>query len=122
VDKVSIIIIAYNSASSLPKCIISCLTKPIKNIEIVIVIDGSPDNSFEVAKFYQKKDSRILVINKENEGIPKTRKIGFDHSSGEFIYHLDADDYIESNTIEVLLQRLYQEDADIVIGGLVFWR
>ena len=119
-DKVSIIIIAFNSASSLPKCINSCLTQSYKNIEIVIVIDGSPDNSFEIAKFYQQKDSRILVINKENEGIPKTRKVGFDRSSGDFIYHLDADDYIESNTIEVLLQRLYKEDADIVISGLVF--
>ena len=119
-DKVSIIIIAYNSASSLPKCIVSCLNQTYKNIEIVIVIDGSPDNSFEIAQYYQKEDYRITVINKENEGLPKTRRVGFEASTGEYIFHLDSDDFLELNTIELLTKAILREHADIIVGGTIY--
>lgn len=118
--KVSIIIPVYNTAKLLQKCIDSCINQTYPDIEIIIVIDGSPDNSYEIAKSFQEKDERIKVINKQNEGLPKTRRAGFDSSTGQYIFHLDSDDYIESNTIELLLKDLLRENADIVIGGTIY--
>jgi glycosyltransferase involved in cell wall biosynthesis len=116
-DKVSLIIPVYNAAEFLPRCIDSCLNQTFRNIEIIIVIDGSKDNSYEIAKSYTEQDNRLSVINKENEGLPKTRRKGFEASTGDFIFHLDADDYIEPGTIEILLRKLHSDSADVVVGG-----
>lgn len=119
-EKISIIIPVYNAAEFLPKCIESCLNQTYNNIEIIIVIDGSPDNCFEIAKKYQEKDNRIIVHNQENRGLPNSRRIGFDISTGAYIYHLDNDDYIEPNAIALLYNRINSEDADMVIGGAIY--
>jgi glycosyltransferase involved in cell wall biosynthesis len=116
-DKVSIIIPVYKAAEFLPRCIDSCINQTYHNIEIIIVIDGSPDNSYEIAKSYREKYNRLLVINKANEGLPKTRRIGFENSTGDYIFHLDSDDYIEPVTIDLLLKTLHNENADVVVGG-----
>ena len=119
-EKVSIIIPVFNAANSLPKCIESCLHQTYTDIEIIIVIDGSPDNCLEIAKKYQEKDNRIIIINQENKGLPLSRRIGFEKSKGYYVYHLDADDYIEPVTIETLLNKINSSNADIVIGGTIY--
>lgn len=119
-EKVSIIVIVYNSARTLSKCLKSCIEQTYINIEIVVVCDGSPDNSYDIAKSFQEKDNRIILINKENEGIPRTRRVGFENSTGEYILHLDADDYLEPKAIDILYEKAKNENADIVIGGLIF--
>lgn len=119
-DKVSIIIPVYNTELFLSRCINSCLEQTFKNIEIIIVIDGSQDNSFEIAKSFQERDSRVFVINKENEGLPRTRRVGFEFSTGNYIFHLDSDDYLEPEIISVLLKSLLREKADIVVGGTIY--
>lgn len=119
-NKVSIIIPVYNTAQFLSKCIDSCLEQTFQNIEIIIVIDGSRDNAFEIAKSYQDRDNRVFVINKEHEGLPKTRRVGFEFSKGKYIFHLDADDYLEPDAINVLLKTLVREQADIVVGGTIY--
>ena len=118
--KVSIIIPVFKTAALLPKCIDSCINQTYHDIEIIIVIDGSPDNSYEIAKSFQEKDKRIKVISKQNEGLPKTRRVGFDASTGQYVFHLDSDDYIESNAIELLISDLLRENADIVVGGTIY--
>jgi glycosyltransferase involved in cell wall biosynthesis len=118
-EQVSIIVIVYNSEKTLSKCLDSCISQTYKNIEIVVVNDGSTDNSYAIAKSFQENDERIRLISKKNEGIPRTRRAGFEQSSGAYIYHLDADDYLEPEAIEVLLKTLNEEKADIVIGGLI---
>ena len=121
-DNVSIIIPVYNTEASLPRCLDSCIGQSWKDIEIIIVIDGSRDNSARIAKEYCKKDTRITIIEKDNEGLPLTRRRGFDSSKGDFIFHLDSDDYIEPDAIETLMKVLLRENADIVIGGTQYER
>lgn len=118
--KVAILIPVYNGAHTLQKCISSCLEQTYKNIEVVVVIDGGYDNSFEVVKEFENMDSRIILVNKHNEGLPRTRRVAFEHSTAEFIYHLDQDDYIEPETIEVLVDKIQDTDADIVVSGSVY--
>jgi len=118
--KVSIIVIVYNSEKSLSKCLDSCINQTYENIEIIIVNDGSKDKSLDIAESYQKTDTRIQIISKPNEGIPKTRRAGFERSSGDYIYHLDADDYLDPVAIEKLIATAKNEKADIVVGGLIF--
>lgn len=120
IPKVTIIIPVYKTAEFLRKCLDSCINQTYQDIEIIIVIDGSPDDSYDIAKTYQERDNRIQIINKVNEGLPKTRRVGFDASTGDYILHLDSDDYIENNTISVLLTAMLQEDAGMVIGGTIY--
>lgn len=119
-EKISIIIPVYNAAKFLPKCIESCINQTYKSIEIILVIDGSPDDCYEISKFYEWKDPRINVINQVNKGVANARRVGFESSLGKYIYFLDADDYIESNSLEVLRDKLITEDADIAIGGTIY--
>jgi glycosyltransferase involved in cell wall biosynthesis len=119
-EKVSILIPVYKGALTLRKCVESCLNQTYTDIEIIIVIDGSPDNSFEIATKLSESDKRIKVVNKANEGLPRTRNVAFKNSSGEFIYHLDQDDYIEPETIEILINKLDALKADIVVAGSLY--
>ncbi len=120
INKVSIIIPVFNTEDFLPRCIESCLNQTYKDIEIIVIIDGSRDNSAAVARSFQQKDNRICVIEKKNEGLPITRRKGFEASKGEYIFHLDSDDYLESNAIELLVENLIKENSDIVIGGTAY--
>jgi glycosyltransferase involved in cell wall biosynthesis len=119
-EKVSVIIPVYNNGSQLSRCIDSCLAQTYCDLEIIIVNDGSTDNSESIALSYKEKDSRVKVVTKQNEGLPLARRRGFDESSGAFIFHLDSDDYIETDAIEILLKRMRKEDAEMAIGGTLY--
>ncbi|WP_051536458.1 glycosyltransferase family 2 protein [Ruminococcus flavefaciens] len=111
---VSIIIPVYNVEKYLCDCVDSVINQTYKDLEIILVDDGSPDRCGEICDEYAKRDSRIIVIHKKNGGLSDARNAGLIASHGEFIYFLDSDDYIKSDAIEKVLNVIIQEKADIV--------
>ena len=110
--KISIIIAVYNIEKYIARCLDSVIKQNGDDIEIIIVDDGSTDNSLNICKSYQKKDKRIKIIHQNNKGLCAVRNIGFANSTGEYIWHIDGDDYIEDNSIAVL--REYFDKYDII--------
>lgn len=110
----SVIIPIYNVEKYLTKCIESVINQTYKNIEIILVNDGSTDNSKEIIDKYSSIDSRIKVINKKNGGLSDARNVGIELAKGEYITFLDSDDWIELNMYEKLYKYIKQENADIV--------
>lgn len=113
---ISVIVPVYNVEEHLNKCLDSILSQSYQNIEIILVNDGSTDKSGLICKSRSEKDKRIFVIHQKNEGAAMARCNGFNASSGKYIYFIDGDDYIESNTIQILYDNLIKSDADIVVG------
>ena len=103
---VSIIIPVYNVEEYLEECLNSAITQTFPNVEIIIVNDGSTDRSTDIIGKYKKKDNRIKVFSINNSGQGKARNIGINNSLSEYIYFLDSDDYIEKQTIEILLNSI----------------
>ena len=116
--KVSIIVPVYNVAPYLDACLSSCVNQTFRDIEIIVVNDGSPDTSYQIIAAYAAMDERIIVVNKENEGLIYARKSGLDIAHGKYIFYLDGDDYIESNTIETLYKEALDKGADYVMAGV----
>ena len=112
---ISIIIPVYNSENYLKKCIDSVLSQTYKDIEVIIVNDGSKDNSDKICKNYADQDSRIKYYSQKNSGVSVTRNNGIKYSSGAYIAFLDSDDYIESNFCEIMLRELEKESSDMCI-------
>ncbi|MCT7522584.1 glycosyltransferase [Aliarcobacter cryaerophilus] len=115
--KISVIIPVYNTERYLDKCLNSCINQTFKDIEIILINDGSTDNSFEICKKYLKIDSRIRLFSQENKGQGFSRNFGIMNSKSDFIFFLDSDDYIENNTIKKLYSKVIKDKSDIVIGG-----
>ena len=111
--EVSIIIPAYNIAPYLGNCLESVLTQSLKNIEVIVVDDGSNDNTADIIKSYSNKDERIKSIQKTNGGVTSARLAGIQVAEGEYIGFVDGDDTIESNMFERLLNNAKQYHADI---------
>ena len=111
----SIIVPIYKSEEYLDLCVQSLINQTYRNIEILLVDDGSPDRSGKLCDIYAKGDSRIRVIHKENGGLSDARNAGLNAATGLYIIFVDSDDYIEKTTCERLLP-LAQEGYDIIIG------
>ena len=111
--KVSIIVQVYNTAKYLSMCIESLINQTLKDIEIILINDGSTDESESIIKKY--KDKRIKYIFKKNEGIGKTRNLGIEKTNGEYLAFIDSDDYIEPNFCEVMYNKAIKDECDIVI-------
>ena len=101
-NKISIIIPVYNVEKYLDECINSIVFQEYRNLEIVLVDDGSPDKSPQICDEWAQKDSRIKVIHKENGGVSSARNIGLQHASGDYITMLDSDDWITAEFSEVV--------------------
>ena len=112
-DLISIIVPVYNTEKYLEKCICSIISQTYKNIEIIIVNDGSTDNSKRICEKYEKKDNRIKLINKENGGQGSAKNIGIDYATGNYIGFVDSDDYIDEDMYETLYNLCVKNDADI---------
>ena len=111
---VSVIIPVYNTEKYLPKCVDSVLAQTYTNIEIILVDDDSPDNCPTLCDEYTKKDSRIKVIHKKNEGSSLARKTGISNANGEYLAFVDSDDWVEENYIKKLCTYAIENKADIV--------
>lgn len=114
-EKISIIVPIYNVEQYLEKCIISIINQTYKNIEIILVDDGSKDNSGKIADEYKKTDDRIVVIHKENGGLSDARNCALDIATGDYITFVDSDDYIDIRYCEMLYNALIKTNADIAI-------
>ena len=99
---ISVIIPVYKVEKYLNKCVDSVLNQTYKNLEIILVDDGSPDKCPEICDEYAKKDDRIKIIHKQNGGLSDARNVGIEKSTGEYITFIDSDDYVDSNYIEQL--------------------
>lgn len=111
--KISIIVPIYNEEENLRKCIESLINQTYKNLEIILINDGSTDNSKAIIESF--KDKRIVAINKKNTGISDTRNIGIGKSTGDYIMFVDSDDYLELNCIERLIETAEKENSEIVM-------
>lgn len=112
--KFSIIIPIYNVEKYLPKCLDSLVNQTYPNVEIICINDGSTDNSLQILKNYAIKDNRIKVINQQNQGVSLSRNIGIDNATGEYILFVDADDWLELNTCEILCQSIVNKTFDLI--------
>lgn len=111
--KVSIVVPVYNAEKYLSKCIESLMHQTLKNIEIILVNDGSKDESLVICKRYAKEDSRIKVIDQKNQGVSIARNNGIEASTGEYIGFADPDDWVEEVMYENMLGKLVCTDTDI---------
>lgn len=115
---VSIIIPIYKVEQYLIDCIQSVCSQTYKNIEIILVDDGSPDNCGKICDDYAKMDKRISVIHKENGGLSDARNKGIDIARGDYITFVDSDDYVETTFIEDLYNAIEKTNSDISICNI----
>lgn len=116
-EKVSIIIPVYNTEKYLKRCIDSIIGQTCKNLEIILINDGSTDNSLKICKEYEKIDKRIYVISGDNHGVSYARNIGMEKATGKYLYFADSDDYLEPTAIERMLQEFENRNCELVIAG-----
>lgn len=109
----SIIVPIYNVEKYLRNCIDSILNQTFEEFELILVNDGSPDLSLEICREYEKKDERIIVVDKENGGLSDARNVGIDIAKGKYIGFVDSDDWVEKSMYETLVYILEKYNADI---------
>lgn len=111
---VSIIIPVFNVEKYVSCCLQSVLDQTYNHLEVIVVNDGSTDNSYSICKEFSNKDKRIKLLSKENGGLSDARNHGIKHATGEFVFFLDSDDLIQSNTIEIMIKAL-KDDKSIAL-------
>ena len=110
---ISVIVPIYNASRYLNKCLDSLVNQTKKELEFILINDGSTDNSESIIKSYN--DKRIKYFKRSNHGIGKTRNFGINNASGKYIMFLDSDDYLEENACEVLFNKALKEDSDLIV-------
>ena len=110
--KISVVIPVYNVAEFLEEAISSLLNQTFEDFELICVNDGSKDNSLDILNDFAKKDSRVVVIDKENGGCGSARNRALDEAKGEYIYFFDPDDYILPDAFERLYENIVNNDSD----------
>jgi len=117
-EKVSVIVPIYKVEKYLDRCIQSIINQTYKNLEIILVDDGSPDNCPKMCDDWAKKDNRIIVIHKQNGGLSDARNFGLDVATGEYVTFVDSDDLLSITFIEKLVEISKEYNAEIVSCGL----
>ena len=105
---ITVIIPIYNVSKYLKNCLESVINQTYKNLEIICVNDGSTDNSLEILKEYKERDERIIIIDKKNAGVSAARNDGIEKASGEYLFCVDGDDYIDEDFFEKFYNRIYK--------------
>ena len=114
---ISVIVPVYKVEKYLGKCMDSILAQTYKNLEIILVDDGSPDRCPILCDEYAQKDKRIKVVHKKNGGVSSARNVGLDIASGDLIAFVDSDDYVQCDMYQKLLEKIDNAGSDVVIGG-----
>lgn len=117
--KISIIVPVYNVEKYLEKSLTSFVNQTMKDIEIIIVDDGSPDESYKIYNRFSEKDARIKIIRKANAGVSEARNTGLENATGEFVMFADPDDWMELNACEALYAEQQRTDADLVVADVI---
>lgn len=112
-DLISIIVPVYNVEKYLEECVDSIINQTYKNLEIILVDDGSTDNSGKICDEYKEKDNRIVVIHKKNGGLSSARNEGMKYAKGAYLQFVDSDDYMDNDMVEMLYNMIITESADI---------
>ena len=115
---ISIIIPIYNVEKYLDECLTSVMNQTYKNFEVILVNDGTKDNSIEIVNKFISKHNNIKLVNKENGGLGSARNVGINHARGKYLIFIDSDDYIEATYIEKLYTEIEKSKSDIVICGI----
>ena len=113
---VTIVIPVYNSEKYLDDCIESVVNQSYKNIEILLINDGSTDNSKKICEKWSIIDKRIKIYNKKNSGAAESRNVGIEHSKGDYITFIDSDDYIETDLIEKCVKSIFTKNTIVMYG------
>lgn len=116
-EKVSIVIPAYNSEKYIKDCILSLQNQTYKNIEIIVVNDGSKDSTLEILNSLAAEYKNLIVLSQDNHGIAYTRNRGIEFASGEYLMFMDNDDSMKEDCVETLLKTIIETNADMVVGG-----
>lgn len=111
---VSVIVPVYNAEKYLNKCIESILNQSYKNLEVICINDGSSDNSLGILEEYKQKDNRLVIIDKENNGVSSARNHGIKISKGELITFVDSDDWLEQDAIDNMVKLIIENDCDVI--------
>lgn len=115
-DLISIIIPVYNAESYLKRCLLSVINQTYYNLEIIIINDGSTDNSYNICKQFEEVDNRLIVKDCKNGGVSRARNEGLSIASGKYVLFIDSDDYIEENMVLILYNHIISDDGiDIVV-------
>lgn len=115
--KVSVIIPVYNAEKALKICIDSIINQSYKNFEVILVDDGSTDNSGNICDFYEKSDNRIRTIHKKNGGVSSARNVAIKESNGKYISFVDSDDYVDENFLQQLIDGI-DDNVDMAVCGI----
>lgn len=118
--KVSLVIPIYNVEGQLDRCVKSIINQTYRDLEIILVDDGSKDNCPEMCDNYAKTDSRVTVVHKPNGGLPDARNAGLLIATGKYIMFVDSDDWINSNTVETLVSVMEEKQVDFIRFGAVW--
>ena len=116
-EKITIIVPVYNVEHYLDKCLDSLINQTYKNLEIIVINDGSIDNSGIICQEYAQKDNRIVYIERENGGQSEARNMGLDRMTGSYVTFVDSDDWIELDYVEILYKKITEYQADIAVGN-----
>lgn len=117
---ISIIVPVYKADFWLPKCVKSILRQTYRNLEILLIDDGSPDKCPEICDRFAQKDKRVKVIHKENGGVSSARNKGIEESSGEYLFFVDSDDWLTKDAIETAYQGLIENDVQLSVLGIEY--
>lgn len=113
---ISVCIAAYNVGKYIEKCLSSVINQTLQNIEIVVVNDGSKDNTLDIIKKFAEKDKRIIIINQKNQGLGNTRNRAIEKARGKYIHLMDADDYMDSTFLENMVKNAEKYNSDLVLS------
>ena len=116
-EKITVIVPVYNVEHYLDKCLDSLINQTYKNLEIIVINDGSTDNSGIICQEYAQKDNRIIYVEKENGGQSEARNMGLDRMTGSYVTFVDSDDWVEADYVETLYQKITEYQADIAVGN-----
>lgn len=117
-ELISLVVPIYKVEKYLARCIESIMNQTYKNLEIILVDDGSPDNCGDICDYYAKKDQRIKVIHKKNGGLSDARNVGIDIARGDYIGFVDSDDYIHPLMYERLWDSMQSSESDIAVSNI----
>ena len=116
-ELISVVVPAYNMEQYIGECVDSILAQTYRRLEVILVDDGSTDATGRICDQYAERDARVVVIHQENQGLPRSRKVGVAAARGAYVGFVDSDDWVDSNMYEYLCRELEESRAQLVTSG-----